>query len=80
MCIREACCSARQGFCPNNGMYQMTFTDFGNVSVMVGDSINKTCAGCYIYEPDENGVITFRDPAAFLLQSRSFGREHADVF
>lgn len=47
---------------PINGMYQMTFTDFGNVSVMVGDSKNKTCAGSFIYEPDENGVITFTTP------------------
>ena len=62
MCIRGACCSARQGFFPINGMYQMTFTDFGNVSVMVVDSKNKTCAGSYIYEPNENGVITFVTP------------------
>ena len=47
---------------PINGMYQMTFTDFGNVSVMVGSSKNKTCAGSDIYEPDENGVITFATP------------------
>ena len=47
---------------PINGMYQMTFTDFGNVSVMVGNSNNKTCANSYIYEPDENGVITFSTP------------------
>lgn len=38
-------------------MYQMTFTDFGNVSVMVGDSKNKTIGGSYIYEPGEKDQI-----------------------